>query len=261
MKTVQQLFDLSGQAALVTGGAGLLGTAISEALAEAGARVAIASRNLDHCQETARQLGSDHLGLQLDIGSEASNRGVVDEVAQRFGRLDILVNCAYSGPRPDIEEATADEFDEALHLSITAYFVTSQQAVRHMRAQGKGSIIQIASMYGVVGSYPEVYEGTGGGSPPTYHAGKGGLVHLTRYMAVYWAKDGIRVNAISPGPFPTPEGLRDEAEFYQRLAHKVPLQRVGEPWELKGATVFLASEASSYVTGQNLMVEGGWTIW
>ena len=80
-------------------------------------------------------------------------------------------------------------------------------------------------------------------------------------MAVYWAKDGIRVNAISPGPFPTPEGLRDEGEFYQRLAQKVPLQRVGEPWELKGATVFLASDASSYVTGQNLMVEGGWTIW
>ena len=135
MRTVQELFDLSGQAALVTGGAGLLGTAISESLAEAGARVAIASRNLDHCQETARKTRPRPIwGLQLDIGSEASNRDVVDEVAERFGRLDILVNCAYTGPRPEIDVATADEFDEALHLSITAYFVASQQAARHMRA-------------------------------------------------------------------------------------------------------------------------------
>ena len=202
MKTVQELFDLSGKSALVTGGAGHLGSAIAKALAEAGASVAVASRNLDNCRTVAAELGPKALALRLDIGDEESVRGTIDAVAAHFGRLDVLVNCAYNGPRPDLDQATGADFDEALHLTVTTYFVASQQAARHMRQQGGGSIIQIASIFGFVSSDPAVVN-----SPPTYHAGKGGLVHLTRYMAVYWAPDRIRVNCISPGPFPTPGGL------------------------------------------------------
>ena len=260
-RTVPQLFDLTEKIALVTGGAGHLGTAMSEALAEAGASVAVASRNLDNCRALAGRLGTQHLGLKLDINSEESLRETVNRTAQHFGRLDVLVNCASSGPPTDLDEATGDEFDKALHLSITAYFIASQQAARQMKQSGGGSINQIASMYGVVSSYPDVYIGSDINSPPTYHAGKGGVVHLTRYLAVHWARDNIRVNALSPGPFPRPGRFEAQPEFYEKLKEKVPMYRFGEPWELKGAIVFLASQASSFMTGQNLLVDGGWTAW
>ena len=130
-----------------------------------------------------------------------------------------------------------------------------------MRAAGGGSIIHIGSMYGIVGSYPQIYEGIDNTSPPAYHAAKGGLIHLVRYQAVYWANDNIRVNCISPGPFPRPIQHAGRVEFVQRLTDRVPLGRCGISWEIKGAVVFLASKASSFVTGHNLVVDGGWTIW
>jgi gluconate 5-dehydrogenase len=256
MKTLRELFDLTGRSALVTGGAGHLGSAIARALAEAGANVAVASRNVDNCKAVAAELGPNSLALPLDIGNEDTIRGTIDAVASHFGRLDVLVNSAYSGPRPDLESATGKDFDEALHLTITAYFVASQQAVRHMRRNGGGSIIQIASIFGMVSSYPDVVN-----SPPTYHAGKGGLVHLARYLAVYWAPDQIRVNCISPGPFPTAAGLKEKADYYRGMSEQVPMKRLGRDWEIKGAAVFLASEASSFMTGHNLVLDGGWTAW
>jgi len=256
MRTVKELFDLTGRVALVTGGAGHLGRAISEGLAEAGATVAVASRNLERCREVAERLGPRSLALALEMGNEESMRGTVDKVAAHFDRLDILVNCAYSGPRSDLESATGQEFDEALHLTITSYFLASQQAARHMRRNGGGSIIQIASIFGVVASSPELFE-----SPPAYHAGKGGLVHLTRYMAVYWAPDQIRVNTISPGPFPPAASLKEKADYYRKIAANSPMKRLGQAWEIKGAALFLASDASSFVTGHNLVVDGGWTAW
>jgi NAD(P)-dependent dehydrogenase (short-subunit alcohol dehydrogenase family) len=261
MNTVQELFDLEGKTALVTGGAGHLGSAISRALAESGASVAVASRNLERCRDLASQLGGKSISLRLDIGSEASIRETIDAAAAQLGRLDILVNCAYSGPRPDLETATAGEFDEALHLALTSYFVASQQAARHMRRNGGGSIVQIGSVFGMVGSYPDLFIGTSSNSPPTYHAAKGGLLHLTRYLAVYWAPERIRVNSISPGPFPMLEGLQERAEYYQKVCEKIPMKRFGEAWEIKGAALFLCSDASTYVTGHNLVVDGGWTAW
>ena len=116
----------------------------------------------------------------------------------------------------------------------------------------------LGSMYGMVGSYPEAYEGIGPASPAAYHVLKGGIIHLTRHLAVYWAKSRVRVNCLSPGPFPGPAAA---AEMVERLKTKSPMARVGEPHELKGALLFLASDASSYVTGQNLVVDGGWTAW
>jgi NAD(P)-dependent dehydrogenase (short-subunit alcohol dehydrogenase family) len=132
----------------------------------------------------------------------------------------------------------------------------------HLRArQAPGSIINIASMYGVVASYPSAYEGLPSISPPNYHALKGGVVHVTRHLAAYWAKYNIRVNAIAPGAFPKAETNEQIPGFITRLEEKVPLGRMGRPEELKGIVVLLASDAGSYITGQNLLVDGGWTAW
>jgi len=126
---------------------------------------------------------------------------------------------------------------------------------------GGGAIINIASMYGVVGSYPEVYVGFPVNSPVSYHACKGAVVHLTRHLAVYWAKDNIRVNTVSPGPFPKDETKREYPGFIERLEKKVPMGRMGLPHEVKGVVLLLASPAGSYITGQNILVDGGWTAW
>jgi NAD(P)-dependent dehydrogenase (short-subunit alcohol dehydrogenase family) len=264
MPTIKELFDLSGKVALVTGGAGWLGSASSEALAEAGAHVAIASRSLDKCQALADRLskgGPECIALKLDVFDEAQVRRTVDHVAERFGRLDVLVNNAYSGPAPDLERATGDDLIASFRGNAVQYFAAAQQAARHMRKVGGGSIINIASMYGVVASYPEVYVGFPVNSPVSYHASKGAVVHLTRHLAVYWAKDNIRVNAVSPGPFPRDDTKQQYPGFIERLEKKVPMGRMGLPHEVKGVVLLLSSPAGSYITGQNILVDGGWTAW
>lgn len=259
--TLRECFSLEGKVALVTGGAGHLGRPMSEALAEMGARVVVASRNIDNCRSVAEALGSGHLAAPLDISSADSIRATVSEVVERMGRIDVLVNNAYSGPMALIDDATEDDFAASLCNGVTSYFVAAQTCWRFMREHGGGSIINIASMYGLVGSYPDAYEGTDFGSPPSYHAAKGAVIHMTRHLAVYWAKDHVRVNAISPGPFP-PQDLQGElAEMVGRLKTKSPMARMGEPVEMKGAVALLASEAGSYITGHNLVVDGGWTAW
>ncbi|HJN14524.1 MAG TPA: SDR family oxidoreductase [Armatimonadota bacterium] len=259
--TLQDLFSLEGKVALVTGGAGHLGRPMSEALAELGARVVVASRNIDNCRAVAEALGDGHLALPLDISSADSIRATVAEVIEQMSRVDVLVNNAYSGPMAFLDDATEDDFAESLCNGVTSYFVAAQACWRFMREHGGGSIINIASMYGMVGSYPEAYEGTEFGSPPNYHAAKGAVIHLTRHLAVYWAKDGVRVNAISPGPFPRPDQQGELAKMVARLETKSPMARMGKPVEMKGAAALLASEAGSYITGQNVVVDGGWTAW
>ena len=179
-----------------------------------------------------------------------------------MGQIDILINNAYGGTAPDINIATAEDFDRAYHVGVTAYFLLARDVMLHLKErQVSGSIINIASMYGVVASYPDAYDELPVNSPPNYHALKGSLVHLTRHLAVYWARYNVRVNAISPGPFPKPQVRQDIADFIPRLEEKVPLGRMGIPEELKGAVVLLASDAGSYITGQNLLIDGGWTAW
>jgi NAD(P)-dependent dehydrogenase (short-subunit alcohol dehydrogenase family) len=262
-RTVQDLFDLSGRVAIVTGASGWLGSAMSRALAEAGARVVATSRNLEQAEAFAATLpGSGHLGLAFSQDDAGEIPDVVARVVERTGRIDILVNNAYGGTAPDIDNATAEDFDRAYHTGVTAYFLLAREVVFHLRERGApGSIINIGSMYGVVASYPDAYVDLGVNSPPNYHGLKGGIVHLTRHLAAYWAGDGVRVNAISPGPFPAPRVKDAMPEFIDRLDSKVPLGRMGMPEELKGVTVLLASDAGSYITGQNILVDGGWTAW
>jgi len=262
-QTIHQLLDLSGQVAIVTGAAGWLGSAMSRALAEAGATLVVTSRQAARAAAFAATLpGRGHVGMALSQAEADQIPGFVAEVVDRLGRVDVLVNNAYGTTAPSIESASAADFDRAYHTGVTAYFLLAREVVRHLRQRNApGSIINIASMYGVVASYPDAYSGLPINSPPNYHGLKGGLIHLTRHLAVYWAKDRVRVNAISPGPFPSPRVRESMPEFIQRLDQKVPLGRMGEPEELKGLVVLLASEAGSYITGQNILVDGGWTAW
>jgi NAD(P)-dependent dehydrogenase (short-subunit alcohol dehydrogenase family) len=262
-KNVQELLSLQGRVAIVTGAAGWLGSAMSRALAEAGATLVVTSRDGQQAQAFADSLpGSGHLGMAFEQAQTETIPAFIEEVVARLGRVDVLVNNAYGGTAPDIDTASAEDFDNAFHTGVTAYFLLAREVVHHLRQRkAAGSIINIASMYGVVASYPSAYEDLPVNSPPNYHALKGGVVHLTRHLAAYWAGDNVRVNAISPGPFPKPQTQEEMPEFIERLSAKVPLGRMGRPEELKGLVVLLASDAGSYITGQNILVDGGWTAW
>lgn len=260
--TVQQLFDLTGRVALISGASGHLGSSLSRALAEAGASVICSSRNREKAELVADQLpspgGAKHFGVQLDHMNQDSLAAGFDAAMQCAGGIDVLVNNGHQALGKGWSNVTPDEFSQHL-TNATGYF----ELARRMRAQAvergvPASVIIIGSMYGVVGSYPDAYRGVCPDSPAAYHALKGGLIHLTRHLAVYWAADKVRVNCLSPGPFPNATA---PAEMVERLKGKSPMGRMGRPHELKGAVVFLASDASSYVTGQNLLVDGGWTAW
>lgn len=255
-----QLFSLEGKAALLTGGAGHLGSVMGRALAEAGASVVLTSRDRRRAESAAAQLPGParHFGIALDqMDAEALPRGW-DEALACVGRLDVLVNNGHEALAADWTSVTPEQFTRQL-ANATAYFTLARLMRDHAVARGGGaSIIMLGSMYGVVGSYPDAYAGVCPASPVAYHALKGGIVHLTRHLAVYWAVDGVRVNCLSPGPFPSSQAPRAMVE---RLCTKSPMKRMGRPHEVKGAVVFLASDASSYVTGHNLLVDGGWTAW
>lgn len=263
-RNVMELLSLKGKVAVITGAAGWLGSAMSRALAEAGARLVVTSRQASQAEAFAATLpGEGHLGLGFEQGETDTIPNFVNTVVERMGQIDILVNNAYGGPAANIDTATASDFDQAYHTGVTAYFLLARDVMLHLRERNaSGSIINIGSMYGVVASYPDAYEGLGINSPPNYHGLKGGIVHLTRHLAAYWAKDNIRVNCLSPGPFPKMPDINDaHPEFIARLEAKVPLGRMGQPEELKGLVLLLASDAGSYITGQNILVDGGWTAW
>ncbi|MBN2455989.1 MAG: SDR family oxidoreductase [Sedimentisphaerales bacterium] len=265
---IKKLFDLSEKIAIITGGAGWLGTAMTEALAQAGAKVVIFDSNESALQDVVQKFKDNGLsvdGINCDVMQDKSLRDSIDKIASDSGRLDILVNCAVDPAPAELDEVTFEHLGKAYRNS-SSYAIASQQAVKHMRKTGAGSIINIGSMYGIVTSYPEAYEGLTAPNAITYSADKAAVIHMTRYMAIFWAKDNIKVNCISPGPFPnSKKKMYDEnpkfSELLDRLRKKVPIGRIGQPWELKGAVVFLASDASSYITGQNIVVDGGWTVW
>ncbi len=262
-RTIQQLFDLTGRVAIVTGGAGLLGQQFSRALAEAGAQVVIASRNQENCGAWADHLndeGYNALALPLDVTDPESSKTLVAATIERCGRLDILVNNAYArGVAAPPEELTPDAWRTWIDAGLSGNFYCAQAAARPMLAQGSGSIINIGSIYGVGGTDVRMYPpGMPVNASAAYGAVKGGIVNLTRSLAVVWAAQGVRVNCISPGGFP---GETMDAEFAAAFAAKVPLGRMGNRNDLKGAVVFLASDAAAYVVGQNLLVDGGWTAW
>lgn len=262
---VRDLFSLDRKTAVVTGGYGHLGTLQCHALAQAGAQVVVAGREKEKCDALATGLKDDFgiksWGMLLDIREIESVKSLFKQVSEQAGSLDILVNNAafYSGM--NLESMQEDEWLQGLDGTANHVFRAINAAIPAMKQVGGGSIINIASMYGMVSPNPSVYRDSGLGNPPNYGAGKAAVLQFTRYAACYLGPYNIRVNAISPGPFPNPSVQAEHPWFIEELAGKTPLGRIGQPAELMGAVVYLASEASSYVTGANLVVDGGWTAW
>ncbi|MCC6328419.1 MAG: SDR family oxidoreductase [Acidobacteria bacterium] len=257
MNTID-LFRLDGRIALVTGGAGIYGVHISRALAEAGAHVVIASRNLDQCQKTAGELSDEGLKASaavLDLGSSGSIQALCDEVVSEFGKLDILFNNAVARAGGDPSTVTEEDWVSAMKVNSTGFFMSCKIFGEQMIKQRSGVIVNISSIYGVVGPNFNIYEGTDITSPANYAFAKGGMINFTRYAASYYGRFGIRVNCISPGGFQT-----DQPDiFIENYAKQSLLGRMATDDDIKGAAVFLASDASAYITGHNLMVDGGWT--
>ncbi len=262
MKNVTDLLSLRGKAAFISGASGFLGSAMAQALAEAGASVVVSSRKLSQAEQVAGSLpsvdGTKHFAVEMDQMEESSIQAGFERAIQLAEKIDVLVNNGQESHPQDWRDVTAEQFNRMLQ-NATGYFLLSRMMRDHVVGRGTpGSVILLGSMYGLVGSYPECYEQIQYSSPVAYHTLKGGILQMTRHLAVYWGKDRVRVNALSPGPFPSPAAPR---EMVDRLIQKSPMGRMGTPEELKGAIVFLASEASSYMTGQNLVIDGGWTAW
>ena len=256
---VKELFNLTGKVALITGGSRGLGLEMAEALGEAGAAVAVTARRqqwLSSAEETLRGAGIECLAVQCD-GSQAEQvTDATTRVVEQFGRIDILVNNAGISWAEPIDTMPVEKWREVIDTNATGCFLMSRAVAREMmRAGTPGSIINIASLMGLVGMAPEILDAVG------YSASKGAVISLTRDMAVKWASHHIRVNAIAPGFFDTRLSAGVLARNQTGIERNTPMGRIGRPGELKGAVLFLASEASSYVTGQVLSVDGGATAW
>jgi len=264
----ERLFSLEGWVALVTGAPGHLGSSMVTALAGAGAFVYLNGRHpgpLEELRDSLRRGGLLAEIAPFDVSDKKSAIRFVAQIAEESGRLDVLVNNAYSGRPGTLENAEEHDYTQAFSVAVQAASQLTMTSLDLLKAaaqrQGHSSVINIASMYGTVSPDPSIYGDSGHNSPPYYGAAKAGLLQLTRYAAVHLAAHKVRVNAISPGAFPSPGVAEQMPEFWRLLNQKPPMHRVGAANEIQGAVLFLASDASTYVTGINLPVDGGWTAW
>ena len=249
-------FTLTGKTAVVTGGAGLFGRQIAEALAEAGARTFMASRDVEKLEAQAakfRNAGLDVTALSLDQAKEESVNALLAEVISRAGGVDVLVNNAVLRPMKDWTDTPA-AFARSMEVNATGIFMMTRAFGEHMAGRGGGSIIQVSSIQGNIGPDFSLYEGFDWGMPPDYFFHKGGMIQLTRFAASKLGPKNVRVNAISPGGF-----LNNQPEvFVKRYNQRTFLGRMANESDLKGVIVFLASDASLYITGANIPVDGGY---
>ena len=254
---VKQLFDLTGRVAIVSGGSIGLGRQMAEGLAEMGADLVLCARQKERCEEAAealRNLGVQTLALACDVKDKTAIQQVVDATLSKFGRIDILVNNAGVSWGAPVEEMTLEQWNKVLSTNLTGTFLFCQAVGKAMAAQRTGKIINIASVAGLGGASAEL-QAIG------YHASKGGVIAFTKDLACKWAPHNIQVNAIAPGWFPTHMSEWIIEQRKDSLLAKIPLGRFGGDHDLKGAVVFLASEASAYITGHVLVVDGGQTAW
>jgi NAD(P)-dependent dehydrogenase (short-subunit alcohol dehydrogenase family) len=264
-----QLFSLEGKTAIVTGGTGLIGKKHCEALSAAGADVIVADIDLNSTQEFAESLGKNALGISLDVTNSESLEKAKSEILTKFGTIDILVNNAaindmFENPAmaaelSAFEKYPIESFRKSLEVNVLGVFLCSQIFGSEMAKQGSGSIINVASTYGMVGPDQNIYKNKAGEQTffksPSYPTTKGAVLNFTRYLAAYWGKNGVRVNTLSPGGV---ENSQDDF-FVQQYSAKTLLGRMAQPTDYQGALIFLASDASAYMTGANLVVDGGWT--
>ncbi|MFD0872280.1 3-ketoacyl-(ACP) reductase [Chlamydia abortus] len=252
------LFSMENRTVVVTGGSGYLGREIVRAMSDFGA--AVVSADLQPAEHTGERIVS----AVCDVSDTESIRRLFNEARETFGRIDVLINCATYGagygPLGTVEQMSDEDWAYGLDGAVGTCFRCTREAVPHLEAAGGGSIVNIASMYGMVSPDPSIYGTSGANNPANYGAGKAAVIQFTRYCAAHLAAKGIRVNSVTPGPFPNPNIQQDEA-FLTRLNSKTMLGRVGQAHEIVGAVLYLASGASSFVTGSNIVVDGGWTAW
>lgn len=259
---MKDIFNLDGRVAVVTGGAGLIGHALAQGLATFGAHTFIADVNADAAEKRASELTRKGLkcsAVEVDILDATSISSVIDKILSKAGALDVWVNSAYPKSRDwglPFEDVSIESWRNAVDSQMTSYCFCSRAAAEAMRSQKRGSIINLGSTYGMVGPDFSIYEGTALTMPAAYAAIKGGIINFTRYLASYYAKDGIRFNCISPGGVENNQATT----FVEKYVRKTLLGRMAKPEDIAGAAVFLASDASAYVTGHNLVVDGGWTV-
>ena len=252
---VKELFNLSGRVAIITGGSIGLGRQMAEGLAEMGANLALCARKTERCEQAAeelRRLGVKTLALGCDVKKPDHVQAVVDATVSQFGRIDILINNAGTSCGAPVEEMRLEHWNKVIETNLTGTFLFSQAVGKIMLPQRRGKIINIASVAGLRGAPPE-FQAIG------YHASKGGIIAFTKDLACKWGIHNIQVNAIAPGWFPTNMSQVVIERNKEAFLGKIPLRRFGNEHDLKGAAVFLASDASDYVTGHVLVVDGGQT--
>jgi NAD(P)-dependent dehydrogenase (short-subunit alcohol dehydrogenase family) len=268
---MSNLFSLKGKTAIVTGALGLIGQQHCRALNEAGASVVVADLNEPKCSEFAKNNLHNSIGHYLDVTHKESIIRMLKDVLIHYGRVDVLVNNAaindmFEDPKAAIEQSKFENYpldlwQKSLDVNLTGVFLCSQVIGSHMVRQKNGSIINISSTYGISAPDQNLYTDDEGVQmfykPPAYPVTKAGVIMLSSYLAAYWGRMGIRVNSLSPG------GVRNgqSSYFVENYSRKTPMGRMAEPGDYKGALVFLASDASNYMTGANLVVDGGWTCW
>jgi NAD(P)-dependent dehydrogenase (short-subunit alcohol dehydrogenase family) len=261
--------DLAGKVVLVTGGAGVLGSAFCRAFVEQGSKVIITDVDLPAATTQANQLPThDVLPLHMDVSQPDSVNDAFQKMTSRYQTIDIVINNAAT-KTAHLQEFFADDVDfspttwrEVMSTNLDGMFFVAQAAGRHMLTQRRGSIVQIASIYGIVGPDQRIYAGSNYlghqiSSPAVYSASKAGVLGLTRHLATAWADRGVRVNSVTPGGVESGQNNT----FTEKYSHRVPLQRMATPNDILGAVLFLASDSSSYITGHNLVVDGGLTAW
>ena len=253
------MFLLKGKTAVVTGGAGLIGKPVSIGLAEAGAKVYIADIDEKKGLKIEKQ-NNKVKSIKLDITDIKSIKNCIKKITEKEKKIDIWVNCAYPHTKDwsdKFEKIKPESWKKNVDMHLNGYFLCCQQIAEQMKKQKNGSIINFSSIYGLVGPDFSIYENTNSTMPAAYSAIKGGIITFTKYLATYYAKKGVRVNAVAPG------GIFDKQpnSFVKKYSEKTPMGRMGKPKEVVGPVMFLASDASSYVTGHVLVVDGGWTIW
>lgn len=261
------LFDLSGRVAVITGGAGLLASEHAKALYNYGAKVVLADIDIDKCIAAVEILKSKNVyavAKKCDVTSSQSWHQLLDDVLKQFGKIDILVNNAgFTNQSRSInydaafENFPIEDWNSIMNVNLTGTFLGCQTIGKQMLQQGKGSIVNMGSLYAVVSPNHNMYPGTGISQPVAYSVSKHGVLGLTKYLATLWASKGVRVNTLTPG------GIYNEHEglFLERFGQLNPIGRMSNKTELQGALVYLASDASSHMIGHNLIVDGGWTVW
>lgn len=272
MEYLNNLFNLKEKVVIITGGAGLLGRQYSEALSNLGAVPIIADMDGALAEETASELEKKHntkvRGFGVDVSNKKSLESCRDKVLGEFGRIDVLINNAgISGKVADVtvapgfEDYPLTEWEKALDVNITGMFLAAQIFGREMVKQGSGVVVNICSIYGILSPDQRIYEKEGVPKnfikPVSYSVTKSAVLNLTRYLATYWGKKGIRVNTLTPG------GVFDsqDAEFVKKYSERTPMGRMANPEDMVGPMLFLASDASKYMTGANLIIDGGWSAW